>query len=315
MTTNYPIRVIFMGTPGFALPAFQALANNDKFEVIAAYTQPDRPVGKKQTLLPSAVKIFAQKQNIPVYQPADINNQTTIKQIKLLAPDIIVVVAYGMILPTAILNIPKYGCVNIHASLLPRWRGASPIAFAILNGDVETGVTYMLMDEKLDHGPILKQIKAPISSEDTLDTLSEKLAKLGTENLCQTLLDYVENVINPLPQDDSAATVAKSLTRDDAKIDWHEPAERVERKIRAFDPWPGTFCLWNDKRLKINKAKLGTDEPVLEPGEVRKIDERVLIGTGQGNLEISELQLEGKKPIQIKEFLNGFSDFNGARLI
>ena len=314
MIIKYPIKTIFLGTPAFAVPAFEVLIQDRRFEVIAAYTQPDKPVGRKQVLLATAVKICAQKHDLPVYQPKNINAELTVEQIQSMRPDLMVVAAYGAILSKPVLDIPKMGCINIHASLLPRWRGASPIASAILNGDKKTGISFMLMDEKLDHGPVLKQVEIDISMQDTAETLKTRLGQLGADNLIQTLIDYNEGAITPLSQDESSATFCKTLKKQDAKIDWQNSAEQIERQVRAFNPWPGTYCGWNGKRLKINQSEIGPDQPQVFPGKTNKIDEQVLVGTGHGNLLIKELQVEGKKPMNVTEFLNGYPDFADTHL-
>jgi len=306
---DYPIKTIFMGTPAITLPAFEALVRDDRFDVMAVYTQPDRPIGRSSQPMPPAVKIRAQKHDIPVYQPEQIT-ETTVEQIKSFNPDLIVVFAFRHILPKNILEIPKYGCVNIHPSLLPRWRGASPVAYAILNGDEKTGVSYMLMDEKLDHGPIIKQIEHEIPAGVTTDKLTEDLAILAAQNLVPSLVDYVEEKITPEPQDESKATLSKELKRNDAKIDWNKSAKEIEQQIRAFTLWPGSYCSWDDKKIKIIKAELGPDEPKLEPGQTQN----ELVGTCNGNLKLIEVQLEGKKLMPIHQFINGYQEFSKTQL-
>jgi methionyl-tRNA formyltransferase len=306
---DYPIKIIFMGTPAITLPAFEVLAQDEKFEILAAYTQPDRPIGRSSEPMPPAVKIRAQKHDIAVYQPEKIS-ETTIEQVKSYNPDLIIVFAYSHIIPKEILDIPKYGCVNIHPSLLPLWRGASPVAFAILNGDKKTGVSYMLMDEKLDHGPIIHQIEHDIPAGITTNKLTENLAILAAQNLSKTLINYVEGKLEPKKQDHSRATISKELNKKDGKIDWHKPAQEIINQINAFTPWPGTYCIWEDKTLKIINAVLASDDPKLEPGQTNNS----IVGTGKGNIKLIEVQLEGKKAMPIEQFINGYHDFQNSQL-
>lgn len=298
-----------MGTPAITLPAFEVLAQDDKFDLMAVYTQPDRPIGRSSEPMPPAVKIRAQKHDIAVYQPEKIS-ETTIEQIKSFNPDLIVVFAFSHIIPKEILEIPKYGCVNIHPSLLPKWRGASPVSFAILNGEKKTGVSYMLMDEKLDHGPIIHQIEHNIPAGITTNKLTEDLAIIAAKNLSKTLVDFIEGKLEPKPQDDSKATVSKELNKEDGKINWNKPAQEIINQINAFTPWPGTYCIWEDKTLKILNALLASDDPKLEPGQVNKD----LVGTSQGNIKLMEVQLEGKKAMAIEQFINGYQDFQNTQL-
>lgn len=306
---NYPIKTIFMGTPAFTLPAFEVLAHDKRFEIQAVYTQPDRPIGRSGQPMPPPIKLRAQKYDVPVYQPEKIS-ETTAAQIKAFGPDLIIVFAYSHIIPKEILEIPKYGCINIHPSLLPRWRGASPVAFAILNNDEKTGVSYMLMDEKLDHGPVIKQVEHKIPADITTDKLTEDLAILAAQKLVPTLADYINNKIEPQPQNESEATYSKILARDDAKINWSKSAKEIEQQVRAFYPWPGTYGSWDDKKIKILKAALGPSEPKLSPGQV--MDD--LVGTADGNLKLAEVQLEGKKPMPIQQFINGYQEFKNSQL-
>jgi len=298
-----------MGTPAITLPAFEALIKDKRFDIVAAYTQPDRPVGRHAEPMPTPVKVHAQKYDIPVYQPLKISD-TTVEQIKVINPDLIVVFAYSAIIPKDILDIPQYGCVNIHPSLLPKHRGPSPITNAIEAGDEVTGVTYMLMDDKIDHGPIIKQYTYNITSEHTGGQLTEELTGFGARNLVNVLVDYIEGKISPTPQDHKKATHSKLLKREHGKINWGLPADEIERKIRAYNPWPGTYCMWGDKKLKIISAKVGSCDQRLEPGQVQD----GVVGTGKGNIQPIQVQLEGKKPMQMNEFINGNQDFENTKL-
>jgi len=304
---KYPIKTIFMGTPAFVLPAFEVLVKDERFDVVACYTQPDRPVGRSGAPLPPPVKVRAQKHDVPVYQPEKIG-KTTIEQIRMLNPDLIIVFAYSQILPKELLDIPKYKCVNIHPSLLPRWRGASPITFAILEGDEKAGVSYMLMDEKLDHGPIIKQFEIQVSDKDDAESLLKNLSKIAADNLAATLIDYIEGHIKPKPQDHGQAVYSRTLSREDARIDFTKPAIEIERQVRALRPWPGTYFEWDNRRIKVLDLRLSEDEK-LESGHTKKIDDKLLIGTGQGNIELKIIQPEGKKEMDVIEFLNGNPSF------
>ena len=272
-----------MGTPEFGAIILEKLCLTN-LKPVLVITAPDKPVGRKQILTPSAVKIVAQRHNIKVG-----HRMSNFLKIR---PNLIIVAAYGQILPKKILKIPKYGCLNVHPSLLPKYRGASPIQYAILNGDKKTGVTIMLMDEKMDHGPILNQQKRKINSKITYEELLKELANLGAKLLIGTIPKWIQGKIKPKPQDHSKATYTKILKKEDGKIDWTKKPEEIERQIRAFNPWPGTYTIYNKKRLKILKT------------EILK-----------GRLIIKEVQLEGKRQMNFKDFLNGHPDFlNTIRL-
>lgn len=298
-----------MGTPAITLPAFEVLAQDEKFDIVAVYTQPDRPIGRSDKPIPPAVKISAQKHDIAVYQPEKIS-ETTIKQIESFNPDLIVVFAYSHLIPKDILEIPKYGCVNVHPSLLPKWRGASPVSFAILNGEKKTGVSYILMDEKLDHGPIIHQIEHDIPANITANQLTEDLATLAANNLRNILIDYIEGKLKPEPQDDSAATFSKEIKKEDGRINWNKSAQKVINQINAFTPWPGTYCIWQNKKLKIIKAMAESNNRKLEPGQAKGS----VVGTGSGSIKLLEVQLEGKKAMPIEKFINGYQDFQNTYL-
>ncbi len=296
-----------MGTPDFSVPILDVLIMN--YNIIAVVTQPDKKVGRKQILTQSPVKKFALANKIEVLQPEKIKgNNEFICRIKDLNPDLIIVAAYGLILPKEILDIPKFGTINIHASLLPKYRGASPIQAAILNGDKETGVTIMLVNEKMDEGPMLAQKTITISNNDNLESLHDKLSALGANLLLEILPKYLSGQIQPKSQDNSQATYCQLITKDKGKIDWHKSAQEIDRQIRAFTPWPGTWTNWQGKNLKILSASAdGSTKLTMtaSAGEVFKTNTGLAIACGQGFLEIFELQLEGKKPMTAKEFLNG----------
>jgi len=293
--------------------------------VIAVVTQPNKKIGREQKKIYTPVKKIALEYKIPVLQPGKISDPNCIQEIKDLNPDLIVVAAYGQILPKEILEIPKYGCINIHASLLPKYRGASPIQAAILNGDKETGVTIMLMDEKMDHGKLVKSsrrrqsgygasaTKFKVQKDITFSELHDKLAKMGAELLVEILPEWFSGQIKPKAQDESKATYTKILKKQDGRINWNKSAEVIERQIRAFTPWPGSFCFWNSKRLKIIKAKVLNISKV-ELGKVYEIGDKIAVQTEENMLELERIQLEGKREMDIKEFLRGYSEFVGTKL-
>lgn len=313
-----PIRAIFMGTPDFSVKSLGALLKIKNIEIVTVITQTDKPVGRKQIITPAPVKIAAEKHNLKIIQPQKIRDPETIAAIKNLNPDLIVVAAYGKIIPKEILEIPRFGAVNVHASLLPKYRGASPIQTAIALGEKETGITIMLMDEFMDHGQILSQEKIRIENTDTGDKMFEKLSTLGAELLSKTLSLWIAGKIMPKEQDHSQATACKILNREDGKIDWNEPAEVIERKIRAYDSWPGTWTIWNrnDKPLRLNifLSKLINENSKKEIGIVFKTAGGFAMQCGKNSLEILELQSEGKNRITSKQFLNGYPDIVGSKL-
>ena len=305
-----------MGTPDFSVPVLNFLINASS--VVSVVTRPDKKVGRKQKIIPSPIKNTALDHNIEVLQPEKIkSNDDFILKIKKLQPDLIVVVAYGFILPQEILDLPKYGVINVHASLLPKYRGASPIQSAILNGEKETGVSIMLLDEQMDHGPLLAQRTITITDKDNFESLHDKLSQLGAELIAETLPEYINGEIRPQIQDETQATYCQLIKKEDGKIDWTKSAEEIERQLRAFTPWPGVFTFWDGKQLKIIKAAVYASTKLsmtASAGEVFKINEGIGVECGQDTLEILKLQLEGKKPMTAKEFLNGYPKIIGAQL-
>ncbi|MCX6745195.1 MAG: methionyl-tRNA formyltransferase [Candidatus Parcubacteria bacterium] len=317
------LKVIFMGTPDFGVPVFVSLIHSTN--VIAAVTQPDKKVGRKQEITQSPIKEVALENKIRVLQPLKVHdNSEFIQQVKDLQPDLIIVVAYGFILPQEILDIPKFGVINIHASLLPKYRGASPIQAAILNGDKETGVTIMLIDDKMDHGPLLGQRTITINDNDNFESVHDRLSQLGSELLMEILPEYLAGEIEPQVQDEAEATYCQLIKKEYGKIDWNKSAQEIERQVRAFNSWPGSWTDWNNKNLKVIKAVVyASTKPVLNQaeglsmttgkiGEVFKVNDGLAVACGQDALEILELQLEGKKPMNAKDFLNGYSDIIGS---
>jgi methionyl-tRNA formyltransferase len=310
--TRSKYRIIFIGTPEFAVPSLKKLIEN-KLSPIAIITQEDKKVGRKQKIVFSPIKQVALKYDIPVLQPKSIKNIEVEKHIKNLRPDIIIVAAYGQIIPQKILDIPKFGCVNIHASLLPKYRGASPIQYAILNGDNETGVTLMQMNEKMDEGNIIAQKKIKIIESYTTLTLSDQLSKLGAELLIETLPRIFKKEIKLIPQDQKKATYTKILQKDDGKINWEKSATEIELQIRAFSPWPGTytnfqFSIFNfQKRLKIIQAEAQASRPKSKPGTIfLTLDKKLAVACGKGSLILKKVQVEGKKEISGEEFIRGY---------
>jgi len=314
------IKTIFAGTPEFAVPYLQALLADSHFNIIGILTQPDKPSGRKQELTPSPIKTLGLQNNIRIFQPESLkNNRQLIDEMAALTPDLLIVVAYGQIIPQAILDISKYGNINVHPSLLPLYRGASPIQSAILNGEQETGVTIMLMDEKMDHGPILNQIKYPLTGEETNESLHQELAKIGVPLLLQTITDFLGGQLTPIEQDHNQATFCKSISKEDAKIDWSQPAKIIRRKIYAFYPWPATWTSYNGKRLKIFppveiKKLTNQENNSSRVGAASIQDNSLLILCGEDSLIIKRLQLEGKKEMLAEDFIRGNREINGAVL-
>ncbi len=297
------LKIVFMGTPEFALEVLKKLYESDD-ELIAVVTQPDKPKGRGQKLLPSPVKEFALEKNLRIFQPERAKDEAFIQEIKSLSPDLVVVCAYGQILPKELLEIPELGSINVHASLLPKYRGASPIARAILAGEKETGITIMKMTEELDAGPILLQKSIPIKDDDTTGTLEKKLSQLGGELLLEAIKGLKAGTINPIPQDDSKASYAPVIKKEEARINWSEPAELIWRKVRAFNPKPGAYVGEGNNLIKIWKAEPG--EQAGEPGVVLEAHNRwIEVACGEGSLRILELQPAGKKPMTSQAFLAG----------
>jgi methionyl-tRNA formyltransferase len=316
--TNPPvnkIRTIFMGTPEFSLPGFNALLTAPDLEIVGVFTQPDKPVGRHQTLTPSPVKELALKYGLPIFQPTKLKPE--IETIKNLKPDLIVVIAYGKIIPPEILALPTYGCINVHASLLPKYRGAACLNAPILNGDQATGITIMKMEAGLDTGPILRQAKIKLNGQETLVDVHDQLSKLGAELLVQTILDFIAGKIQPQTQDESVASYVKTIQKEDGRIDWAKSATEIERLVRAYNPWPGSYALIgeDDKILKILAVdNEGIKSQKHKIGEAFLDNGKLAIQCGQDALAILKLQLSGGRPSTAAEFLRGHSDFIGKIL-
>lgn len=303
-------KIVFMGTPVFALPSLKGLIA--AHDVLAAVTQPDRPAGRSSALTESPVKQLALAAGIPILQPKRLRELTALEALREYNADLFVVVAFGQILPQSVLDLPRFGTVNVHASLLPRWRGAAPIQAAIRAGDAESGVTIMLLDAGLDTGPLLAQRKVAVSSRETGQSLHDRLSVAGSELLLDTLPGYLSGDCAPQPQDDRLSTYAPQIRKVDGALDWSQPAEVIDRLARAYTPWPGTHTQWGSQGLKIISGRI--TEGMAEPGEVVIRDGAIAIGTGAGLYLPDELQLAGKKRLCIADFVNGHQDFLGARL-
>ena len=306
-------RIVFMGTPDFAVPALEALV--DSYRVVGVVTQPDRPAGRGRRRRPSPVKQTALDRGIPLSQPRSLRMPEAVAQLAAWAPDVIVVAAFGQILRQDVLDLPPHGCLNVHASLLPRWRGAAPISAAILAGDDVTGVTIMRMDAGLDTGPILAQREELIQPNDTRATLKERLAQIGAELLIETLPVYLAGKLVPRPQLEEGVTYADQLRKEDGRLDWSLSAIELDRRVRAFAPWPGAFTTWQGQRLKILRALPMRDwRGDAPPGTVFALADESVVATGKGALRLEEVQLAGKRPADIAAFLRGQRSFLGSRL-
>ena len=297
------MRIVFAGTPEFAVPPLAMLLQTPH-EVCAVYTQPDRPAGRGRKLTPGPVKQLAEAHNIPVYQPLTLKGAEDQAQLRALEPDLLVVVAYGLILPKAVLEIPKLGCVNIHASLLPRWRGAAPIQRSVLAGDAETGITIMYIEPRLDAGPMLHKKSCRIGRLETAGELHHRLAQLGAEALAETLPDLEAQTVRPEIQDEALVTYAAKLEKSESLLDWTLPAIELERRIRAFNPWPVAETTWRDTTLRIWLAEALDETTTAEPGTILNRDRTLDVATGQGVLRLLEIQLPGGKRVTARDFLN-----------
>jgi methionyl-tRNA formyltransferase len=306
--------LVFMGSPQFAVPTLEMLARDH--HILAVFTQPDKPAGRGQQLTAVPVKQWAVAHGIPVHQPKSFRKESqAIEVLRGLRPEVIVVAAYGLILPQAVLDVPPFGCLNVHGSLLPRHRGAAPITSAILAGDEETGITIMQMDAGLDTGPMLSVAREAIRPGDTTASLSERLALIGAQLLADTLPKYLQGVIMPQPQPAEGATYSPKIDKADAQIDWNKPAIEIERMVRAYIPWPGTQTMWNGTPLKILKAQVIEEKGDGEIGRVVKLsDGSIGATTGAGVLVLKEIQLAGRKALKTEDFVRGQPKFIGAVL-
>lgn len=299
------MKIVFMGTPDFSVKCLTALAES-KHEVVGVFCQPDKPVGRKQEIKMPDVKIEALRLNLPVFQPKSLRNGAGTELLRELEPDLVVVVAYGKILPPDFLSFPKYGCINIHASILPKYRGASPIHWAVINGDSETGVTAMQMDEGLDTGDILLVNRMPIGENDTTELMYEKLALLGAKTLLETIEMIESGTLSPVKQDDGRATSVGLLSKELSAVDWNDTASNIHNKIRGLYSWPGASTVFNGKRLKIHSSVLSLEKGHNKPGEIVNANGKIVVCCGDNRcVELLCVQLEGKKRMDAKQFLNG----------
>jgi methionyl-tRNA formyltransferase len=304
------MRIVFMGTAELACPCLEAVAKMPGQEIVAVVTQPDRPKGRDLKLAPSPVKVVAEHLGLPVQQPLKIREPAAIDSLRATQPDLVIVVAYGQILPKAVLEIPSLGCINVHTSLLPRWRGAAPIQYAILHGDHETGVTTMYMDEHMDTGDIILQRAQLIHANDTSASLHDRLAKLGADLLVETLGLISEGKAPQAKQDETRATYAKKITKDDGRIDWTRSAVEIERQVRAFNPWPGTHTRLGDLPLKVWEVEV-VEGASGNPGELLP---DFIVATNQGGVRIRELQPANSKRMAVDAFLRGHQAKVGSML-
>ncbi|BCR22496.1 methionyl-tRNA formyltransferase [Aquipseudomonas alcaligenes] len=296
------MRIVFAGTPEFAAQHLQALLDAGR-QIVAVYTQPDRPAGRGQKLMPSPVKQLALQHGIAVYQPQTLRDPAAQAELAALAPDLMVVVAYGLILPQVVLDTPRLGCINSHASLLPRWRGAAPIQRAIEAGDASSGVTVMQMEAGLDTGPMLLKVTTTITAEDTGGSLHDRLAQLGSAAVVEAVTKLAAGELRGEVQDDSLATYAHKLNKDEARLDWSRPAVELERLVRAFNPWPICHSTLNGEALKVHAAQLGEGQGA--PGSVLAADRSGLtVACGEGALRLTRLQLPGGKPLSFADLYN-----------
>lgn len=312
-----PKRVVFMGTPEFAVPSLRALVEHAPpaklwatgLDIVGVVTRPDKPAGRGRQIIASPVKQFAAKHGIPIYQPGPLRRPEALKLLQSLDPEVIIVAAFGQILPPEVLELPRRCCVNVHASLLPRWRGASPIAAAILAGDTETGVTFMQMEEGLDTGPIIAQRATPIGANETAGELTDRLAELGAQLLVEILPYWLADGASTREQDEAQATMTRPLKKGDGRLDWSRPAEELARQVRAYSPWPGAFTTWQGARVKILRAHAVLAEENGAPGTSHRATGNsaawLEICCGQGALALYVIQLEGKRALPIGDVLRG----------
>ena len=307
MSSPHPLRLVFMGTPDFAVPSLQALLDGED-TVVGVCTQPDQPAGRGLALRPSPVKVCALEHKIPVFQPSKLRRvPAVLEQFTTWQPDLIVIAAYGKILPTTLLDLPRHGCINVHASLLPKYRGAAPIQWAIADGETETGITIMQVSQQMDAGHILLQKATPIVSNETGGSLHDTLAALGAKALREGVILLKEGKLVAQPQDEDQVTYARLIKKEDGRIDWTQDAVSIERRIRAFHPWPSAFTTVQGDLLKIYSARL-EQSPVSSPAPgtvLTSAPNRLHIATGSGALAVEEVQLAGKKRLPIAAFLKG----------
>lgn len=298
------LNIVFAGTPEFGIPCLDALVHS-RHQLKAIYTQPDRPAGRGRKLQASAVKEWALDKQLPVYQPLNFKTPESIAELEALKPDVMIVIAYGLILPRVVLEIPRLGCINVHASLLPRWRGASPIQHAILFGDPQSGVTIMQMDVGMDTGAMLCSAQCPITDADTASSLHDKLAQISVEPLLSTLELLANKKISPEAQNNELATYAGKINKEDARIIWNDAAIKIDRQIRAFNPWPIAYTALGEDILRVHQARVFEITSEQTPGTILNIDKKgMLVATGNQGLLIEKIQFPGAKAISVADWLN-----------
>jgi methionyl-tRNA formyltransferase len=306
--SSTPLRIVFAGTPDFAAASLAALLNTEH-QIVAVYTQPDRPAGRGRKLSASPVKRLALEHDLPVFQPTSLRNAEAQHALAALQPDLMIVVAYGLLLPQAVLDTPRLGCINVHASLLPRWRGAAPIHRALLAGDEETGITIMQMEAGLDTGPMLRIARCPIEPTDTSGALHDRLAALGAETLVATLAPLANGEISAQPQDDALATYAHKLEKREGAIDWSAPAPELARQVRGLNPWPVAYTELDGQTLRVWQAQAEPGACTAAPGTIlEQRRDALVVATGDGHLCLTQLQLPGGKPISVAALLNAHRD-------
>ena len=311
------MNIVFMGTPEYVIPSLKSLLSLDHAHLVGVYTQPDKPVGRGGNLTPPPVGRYCQDQGLPLFQPVSLRNDAIQRELTSLEPDVVVVAAYGRILPPEVLKIPLHGCLNIHPSLLPRHRGPSPVVTALLEGGNTTGVTVMVVDEGMDSGPILAHETVEIGLDEGAVSLTNRLFRTGGDLVASILPSWVAGELSPIAQDDSVATVTRKITKQDGEADWNLSAIQLTRKARAFETWPGLYTYWNGKVLKATKVRYAPATRVYsEPRGtvVRSLDGDVAVVTGDGLLALDEIQLEGRRAMPAHDFLRGQKDLEGAVL-
>ena len=298
------LRIIFAGTPDFAARHLDALLSSEH-QVVGVFTQPDRPAGRGKKLMPSPVKVLAEEKGVPVFQPGSLRPQENQQLVADLQADVMVVVAYGLILPKAVLDMPRLGCINVHGSLLPRWRGAAPIQRSLWAGDAQTGVTIMQMDVGLDTGDMLHKLSCPITADDTSGSLYDKLADLGPQGLLHTLTQLAAGTAKPEVQDEALVTYAEKLSKEEARVDWSLSAAQLERCIRAFNPWPMSYIVIDEQPVKIWQASVINTPTSAAPGTILEANRQgIQVATGEGILNLLSLQPAGKKAMGVQDLLN-----------
>ncbi len=309
------VRILFFGTPDAAVRVLEALAEWPMGTVVGVVTAPDRPRGRGLRVEPTPVKAWAVRTQVPVFQPDTLKRPEVARALRAWSADVFVVTAYGFILPSAVLEVPPYGCLNVHFSLLPKYRGAAPVARALLAGERETGVTVIQMNERMDAGPIVAQRVVPIREDDTTGTLEDRLARAGAALLIEVLPDYLAGRVRPVEQDESAATFAPKVQKEEGRIRWDRPAESIERQVRAMDPWPSAYTWWRGRLLKVTRARVVPGMDDAAPGTTVYVDKkRWVVACGRDALELLEVQLENRPRMAVSAFLQGHPVCKGERL-